>query len=405
MVLGSIPNGAGTMVLLFSVLLYSHTQSILSINFFQTFPHPNQIITHYISKMQLRNGKSLSTHSDASTRPSYSHLSKIIKLRRGNEEKSQHNASSLLLKLPPEIKMMIYGYVCGHQTIHIYRTEKPTPGVIHMRATQGWRVERSTKPVVVKKANQLIHTVCSESVSEEAEQQIFDSPSAAWNNKSNKSPHRYCVFKDPVNTPPFGGWADPTPQLDFSFLHTCRQIYDEAILVPYKTNVFSFKDSKALTKFTQTPYMSSIRRLRLEINIGVEREREPYIPPWDDAKVLDTSLFSAWKQSLNRVTSQMTTLQYVHLDVEQDCYRKPPFSQKVEVGGRDEVAEGLLILANLPLRGVTVTLRDEYDGSFDEGSDEDVGDEFDQAADERSGRWTMVQRQRWATAVRDGLLG
>ena len=161
--------------------------------------------------------------------------------------------------------------------------------------------------------------------------------------------------------------------------------------------------------------MSSIRRLRQEINIGVERE--PYEDPLDppsEAQVLDTSLFSAWKQSLNPVTSQMTTLQYVHLDIEQDKHRELPFSRKVEVGGRDEVAEGLLILANLPLRGVTVTLRDEYRkyhneeeawAGSDEEFDEDFDDEFDEEADEMYGRWTMVQRQRWATAVRDGLLG
>ena len=109
----------------------------------------------------------------------------------------------------------------------------------------------------------------------------------------------------------------------------------------------------------------------------------------------------------------MTTLQYVHLDVEQDKHREPPFSQKVEVGGRDEVAEGLLILANLPLRGVTVTLRDEYWkyhnreawAKADETFDEDFDNQFDEEAGEVYGRWTMVQRQRWATAVRDGLLG
>ena len=42
--------------------------------------------------------------------------------------------------------MMIYGYVCGHQTIHIYRTEKPRPRVIRTRALQISRVKRWTKP-------------------------------------------------------------------------------------------------------------------------------------------------------------------------------------------------------------------------------------------------------------------
>lgn len=72
----------------------------------------------------------------------------------------------------------------------------------------------------------------------------------------------------------------------------------------------------------------------------------------------------------------------------------------MEVGRRDEVTEGLLILANLPLRSVTVTLRDEYRKYHNEeeawaGSDEEFGegfdDEFDEEADEVYGRWTMVQ--------------
>lgn len=205
--------------------------------------------------MQLRNGKSLSTHSNASTRPSYSHLSKM-KLRSGNdtqtfnesrEEKSQHNASSFLLKFPSRgqddgLRL----YVRGHQTIHIYRTEKPRPRIIRTRAMQTSRIKRWTKPVVVEKANQLVHTVCSKSVSEEAEQQVFGSPSAAWKNVSNKSPHRHCVSKDLANTIFVRGWAKPAIQLDFSFLRSCRQIYDEAELVPYKTSVFSFEESEAL---------------------------------------------------------------------------------------------------------------------------------------------------------------
>lgn len=60
------------------------------------------------------------------------------------------------------------------------------------------------------------------------------------------------------------------------------------------------------------------------------------------------------------VVNTMSNLNYIHLDLDQDSYRQPPFSRKLEDGGGDEVTKGLLILAKLPLKVATVTLRDEY---------------------------------------------
>lgn len=148
---------------------------------------------------------------------------------------------------PPEVKMMVYGYTSA--AIKQFTSIEPkshAPALSEPALCKHREFKRWTKPVVVEKANQLVHTVCSKSVSEEAEQQVFGSPSAAWKNVSNKSPHRHCVSKDLANTIFVRGWAKPAIQLDFSFLRSCRQIYDEAELVPYKTSVFSFEESEAL---------------------------------------------------------------------------------------------------------------------------------------------------------------
>ena len=354
---------------------------------------------------------------------------------RQRQQKTLHNASSLLLKLPPEIRMMIYGYVCGHQTIHIYRTEIPRHPIRRAQPLHTWRGKVWLKRSKVKDVHQLDHNVCSKSVSEEAEQIVFDSASASWRNRSNKCPHRHCTCGDPKNTPFDGHHAKEGAKVDISLLRTCCQIYNEANMVLYHSNIFSFQDSEALKRFTQTPQMGSIRRVRLQIRIGVlDGEYDDLrIPPSEDL-ILDTSSFAVWKEALSMVVNTMSNLKYIHLDLDQDSYRQPPFSRKVEDGGGDEVTKGLLILAKLPLKVATVTLRDEYqklwsgaeywagydgwkyDDDSDEQDDEESEEEYDGEDDDRfnehddehddeaNGRWTMVQRQGWAKAVRDGLL-
>jgi hypothetical protein len=292
---------------------------------------------------------------------------------------------------------------------------------------QTWRGKAWLKRSKTEEDDKLDHTVCFQSVSEEAEQIVFDSASASWRDRSNQCPHRHCTYRDPINIPFDRFHAKEVTKVDISLFHTCRQIYNEAKMVLYHSNTFSFRDSETLKRLTQSPRLGSIRCLRLEISIGAQNGEydDLSIPPSED-QILDTFFSSLWKEALSMVVNKMRNLKYIHLDLDQDLYRQPPFSRKVEDGGGDEVTKWLLTLAKLPLKVATVTLRDEYrklwsgaghwarydgweyddesDDQDEEVSEEEYDDDFGDQFDEVSGRWTMVQRQGWAGAVRDGLL-
>lgn len=94
----------------------------------------------------------------------------------------------------------------------------------------------------------------------------------------------------------------------------------------------------------------------------------------------------------------MKNLQFVHIDVEQGLDRKPPFARKIEDGGQDEVTKLLLVLEALPLRAATVTLIDQHHCTYG------TANSVQKSCWKQYGPWMMAERQRWAKAVRDGIL-
>lgn len=277
---------------------------------------------------------------------------------------------------------MIYKNVCDEQTVHILQNDTP----YRFRDKDGHKC-------LSNKAYQLQHAICCASVSEEAQQIIFDSPSATWSNDSNENPHTKCCSKESNKGSFAENIAKPfSNKMDLSFLRTCRQLYDEARLVPYETLTFSFRKSEVLKLFMKkTPQAIRIRHLRLEIDIGVKHD--PYNPIPNP--ISNTSDFQAWHASLRTISRKMKNLQYIHLDIKQDEEREAPFSRKVKDGGQDEVTTGLLIFRKVPLEVATVTLRDQCRRCYPDHDSWRIWD----------GRRMITERQSWAKAVREGLFG
>lgn len=163
-------------------------------------------------------------------------------MRQDNLAKALHNTSSLLLKLPQEIKDQIYFYVCGGQLLHIHVKCEPTPQRL---------------------IPQLFHHLCQ-----------FETPNAHGQELSKSAAvygasHGACC-------PYRNGMSDCLPhhhnssgRLNLSFLRTCTQLCKEARGIPYTLNFFSFDCHSGLEEFLRRlPEGADVRNVRLDIHTG-----------------------------------------------------------------------------------------------------------------------------------------
>ena len=169
-----------------------------------------------------------------------------------DDQSIRRNAStSPLLKLPGEIREKIFSFVVGHQFIHLLYREK-----------------------------RFSHTVCTATASEdEVYEQFARIPSndfAEYHSTRFGERHLHCTFwklkKSAVLF--YGKQYDPLclsglmtaeeprkPMLDLSILGSCRQIYEEANMLLWTSNTFSFADSKTLKIFADGLHSTQIKKL------------------------------------------------------------------------------------------------------------------------------------------------
>lgn len=142
---------------------------------------------------------------------------------------TQYNASSLLLRLPQEIKNMIYGYVIGEEVIHVqpessvqfdcHRHVYPKESYICTAMTPFDGFDR-----------------WSDKIADLAPQEAYDAYEDAWAIRH----HRCYGYKHGMITKQI--WEVP------AILLTCRQVYLEARLIIYKEFTFMFKNLKLLVR-------------------------------------------------------------------------------------------------------------------------------------------------------------
>ena len=277
-----------------------------------------------------------------------------------NNTRARGNAESPLLRLPSEIKIQIYEYVCGGQSIHIDKTK-----------------------------GRLSHQLCAARISELEAQKIFDASQAVWYAPETADRHMGCrchtrLLQDCALCRPYSKYfGSRSGTLETNVLRCCRQMYQEAKLVPYYANTFSFASAMSLCRFCQhipEPYKTTIRSLHVNLIVFVGGPRRR----------------SDWEMAFETVATSLTGLKQLHINMEL-CPGKEDIPHENQ-GPVEEsyIMNHILLLSRLDLKLVTVVLSDSH------FTHEWYGTRMDER--EARERWTLAQKQEWSGYVRKTLL-
>ena len=264
-----------------------------------------------------------------------------------NEMKTQHNAKSLLLQLPLELKTRIYELICGGQVVHIKRTDSG-----------------------------LAHSLCLAEHSEEEAQTMFDSSDNSYNDPNSADRHASSLDFSPSSC----GWGGT---VETGVLSCCRQMYLESRSVLYYANTFSFDSALALSQFClQTPRQSLdiIRSVHVDVAICINRLY--WRGSWE------------WEKGFETVRSSLTGLKRLHVGIQLQ-YGRHEGNASDGLPAQELLLVSILQTAKLGLAVATVILWD--DQTLYEWSPRKI-------AQHRKTQWTLAQKQEWSRYVRRALL-
>lgn len=151
---------------------------------------------------------------------------------------SQPNCG-LLQKLPPEIRLMIYGYVFGDEAVHLVQLKGK---IRHVRCSQ----HKSASDIPSHRH------CCPETM---ARWRSSFSPSAGTGSDSHLYPHTHKALPGKLTNS------------SLSLLRTCRAIYLEAADIPYQTLSFDIDDLHTFVAFSLTispEHLARIKRLTVQ---------------------------------------------------------------------------------------------------------------------------------------------
>ena len=251
----------------------------------------------------------------------------------------QRNAStSPLLKLPGEIREKIFSLVVGHQFIHL----------LYLPSRGGFR-----------------HTVCTAAVSEDEAYEEFmtghtripSDDSADYHSVTFKQRHKHCkswsledvrFYNDEQQRSFRLMTAEERrkPMLDLRILGTCRQMYEEANVLLWTTNTFSFEDSTYLRMFIDGLHSTQINKLkRMHI---------------DFAWCIESA--DQWELLLRpSFLSRLSALRTLHATFDQYFLNSSIFVPDVLA---QQIVTPLSRMQVLPLQHVTVVIGDESRGQY-----------------------------------------
>ena len=260
---------------------------------------------------------------------------------------------SPLLQLPAEVRNMIFGYVIGGQLIHIYgykRSEVTTRCCALISENEAQEHFYATDP------------------------ELFEQPDKThgWSGRFSRDSSRH---------------YDCQEKFSLSILRVCRQIYHEVKDVLYFANTFSFRNPTALQNFTSQLLKSSanplftIRSLHLDIQL------------------CDLDDHLAWNNAIRNIPIYLPNVRslYINLDMDIDDLDHLMVDYDVLMCLPVRYIWELYQLRVLPLKEVVVIVADE-DWAIAESGQE----WFSTLEDEC--RWTMGQKQGYATEIREVLL-
>ena len=285
----------------------------------------------------------------------------IVQVKRklqANLSSAQHNASSPLLRLPLEVKNLIYEYTFGGNLIHI--TQDPDEG-----------------------ATKFNNTICRALISEEEAEDNFNEETIhKWYVPANEDRHSHCRFKKRAN---FDDGEERPQMLRLSALRCCRQMYNEAHYCPYSTNTFSCVDPATLEMFIRSLTQGShgnhlaVRSLFLEM-------------------LFSRYYHSRWRKTLKLCAKHLKYLKNVNIRLEWNSrfwIYGAGSPAKYEARGRNwqtPVMSDIFVLNQLPLESATFVISDD-DSLWPPPTS--LGG---------SARWTLEEKQEWARYTKNLIL-
>ncbi len=169
--------------------------------------------------------------------------------------------------------------------------------------------------------------------------------------------------------------------MNIDLLHVCRQIYNEARIIPYSANTFSFDTPRNLRAF-----IHFLIQHRLNISLAI---RSLHI----DLAHINYDLHG-WTQAFNTVTQHMTLLDTLYINVDQ----KPDWSGSADAEQKDiamsPVRGCLAILGKTPAKSTMIVVSDRFLSSRTNA--------VLVSADPTwvTHRWTITEKRLWVERVR-----
>ena len=278
-----------------------------------------------------------------------------------------------MLKLPAEIREQILSLVLGRKLIHLV--------YIRRRRRRGFR-----------------HAVCTAASSEHEVHEQFitgythipTDDSADFYSPIFKKRHAHCKSWDLEDD---RVWSDEErflsrlktkeerrkPMLDLSILGACRQMYEEANVMLWTTNTFSFEDGLSLQKFIQglhTTQSTKLTRMHIDMEWDLSRSEEQ------------------WREALlPSLMSKLSALQTLHITLDQDYFPISMADIERLFLNKPPAPHPLLAMQTLALKNVTVVIGDRVFNHHPEMLD-----------DRNQLRWTIAQKREVAEGLRSSLL-
>ena len=228
------------------------------------------------------------------------------------------------------------------------------------------------------------HRLCRARFSEKQAHGHFFASKEPWSSVDIRNRHLACYGSRSTELFCFecDNLSDQTTQphvrLNLTLLRCCRQIYQDALPTIFSANTISFV-CPTVCHFQFYCFSRPISGLPLEIGFLIRRLHLGIM-------VCTKLEEQRWIKSLERVTRDFKSLQYLYIDIEQHPYEIGCLEEWCfEDPAKSSFLGGLRMLRDLKLRAVTVTISDCPVSPTREGS--------------VFNRWTMMQKQVWAAYV------
>ncbi|KAK3627133.1 hypothetical protein LTR56_012560 [Elasticomyces elasticus] len=234
-----------------------------------------------------------------------------------NQDIYNRNATeSALLNMPPEVRTRIWCYVLGGHTIHVDNCEPR-----HGFAGHSLAVHNGQSAGGQHAAARVRNRMC----------QTLEDSIASGNEVSEAAA---TIVKEDYHTKHSKCWYTHKNRLGLRLLRVCRQVHQEAALLPYQENNFVMERGfLTLSSFLMALMPVQSQALHnLEIVVDYPTYGEP-----------DDQLKSAYIRARLPKLRSLVVLVQVNK-------RKPDFSEKV----REQISAKALLFRHLPLSSVTV---------------------------------------------------